>query len=122
MPVASLVTVLQLFLWLAIWGKNWKQILGLHHFWFGFAAQVAAAIWQAQTGDLVGPTLLWAIGVYLSGDDLYQHGRQKRQLRKWLREFVMPIPIQLLYKSPVHRLYVYLFGGLHRKVVRWFER
>lgn len=117
----------EVILWTLLWRGNLRQWAGLHHFWFGVVAQIAAASWYVYTGDLVGPVILWAVGVYLSADDLYQHWRQKRETttlsyfdsvaKKW----TTTVTVASNYHSPVHRLYVYLFGGLHRKVVGWFR-
>ena len=86
------------------------SMVEFHHAYFGLVAFGFAwvAIFRMRPGrkrDIV----VWSLGlfaVWMIGDDLFQHWMQGNDPD---------------YLSPVHRLYVYLFGGLHRKVVGWFK-
>ena len=109
-----------------------------HHAYFGGAALVLAwlfvfdwpplrvldnwVVWRALYLTNTAPWILFVFGIWMIADDFYQHWRQRWQIDEWDEFDTRPFPMETLYKSPVHRLYVYLFGGLHRRVKGWFER
>lgn len=104
-----------------------------HHAYFGAAALVLAWVLIFDWAPLrLLPLLhndifvcgLVVFGVWMVVDDMYQHWRQKRQLGRWDCYGVLqkPLPANMVYHSPVHRLYVYLFGGLHRRIERWLRK
>ena len=101
-----------------------------HHAYFGAAALVLAWVLLFDWAPLRLLPLLhndifvWGLvvfGLWMISDDLWQHWRQRQQLKAWEREHLTDFPPWELYHSPVHRLYVWAFGGLHRKVVGWFR-
>ena len=83
----------------------------MHHFYFGIVAMILAwvLLWTTSTSAWVLAVLM-AFGVWMVVDDMYQHWRQKQQIKYSL--------LGEKYHSPVHRLYQFLFGWLHKRVVR----
>ena len=90
-----------------------KMLTGVHHWQFGVAA-IALGIWLHQWW-------LVALGVYLVADDIYQHWRQEQPIEIEWHGGTFGKEKHPDYRSPVHRLYVYLFGGLHRRVIQWWR-
>jgi hypothetical protein len=91
-----------------------------HHAYIGAAALVLAwvLLFTTSTPDWL-LALLMSFGIWMVVDDMYQHWRQKQLQKHYTGK---EIPGWILYHSPVHRLYVYLFGGLHRKIERWLRK
>ena len=93
----------------------------LHHFYWGIVAMILAwvLLWTTSTSAWVLAVLM-AFGVWMVVDDMYQHWRQK--------QYTVPgcvckaCQFQSSYRSPVHRLYQFLFGWLHKRVVRWLRK
>jgi len=110
----------KIFLWM-----RWNPI-GAHHMYYG--PFISWAGWEMMKASWVGDwhgiplepltflcimvgVLLFALGPYVSGDDIYQHRRQV-----W--------DIEPMYHSPVHNFYgKYLYGiGWVKKLNIWFDK
>jgi len=98
-------------------------MIGIHHLYFGLLAIFLAWFGMWRDWPIWLFVFLFVVGVWLCADDMYQHWRQKRQIQEFLREGKPPFLSELvLYHSPVHNIYVWAFGWLHRRVMRWFKR
>ena len=83
----------------------------IHHGYIGIAAIAAAwlVIFKHRPGRR-RDILVWVLGlfgIWMCGDDLFQHWMQGNDPD---------------YLSPVHRLYVFLFGWLHQIVEGWLGK
>lgn len=101
-------------------------MIGMHHLYFGLLAIFLAwfGMWRDWSVWLF--VSLFVVGVWICADDIYQHWRQKRQRKQeradWERSGRELFVTRPIYHSPVHNLYVWAFGWLHSRVVRWFKK
>jgi len=100
-------------------------MIGIHHYYFGLLALALSWFGMWRDWPIWLFVSLFVVGVWLCADDLYQHYKQ-REILKWLKENAVdpddPVLGGLSYHSPVHNIYVWAFGWLHRRVVRLFKR
>ncbi len=92
----------------------------LHHFYWGIVAMILAwvLLWTTSTSAWVLAVLM-AFGVWMVVDDMYQHWYQRQRVPRKERPFYL-IP-NTDYRSPVHLLYQFLFGWLHKRIVKWYR-